>query len=73
MEKDARIKCVKSIGSFVEGNEYKADRRSFINKEVANDVQVMVIESQEGDMLNCYLMPVDKVYEHFSMIEEDKK
>ena len=68
--KNAKIKCVKNLPPFVEGNEYQADGRTFTNIEDINDKQVLIIESEtEDELLNCYLIPLDKVYDHFILID----
>jgi hypothetical protein len=63
---EVKIKCVKDIGPFKKDQYYYAETRSFTNKNDKNDVQVIIIESSEGDVDNCYLMPLKTVYEHFS-------
>lgn len=65
---DIKIKCIKSIEAFKKGKVYRADRRSCINRDDKNDIQLIIIESSEGDMDNCYFMSLNKVYEHFSII-----
>lgn len=67
--KDVKVKCVKTFGPFKEGNEYRCDPRRCVNQKDKNDIQIMVIESETDDGLeNMYLVPLEKVYEHFAML-----
>lgn len=64
-----RVKCVKSNGPFVEGKEYDTDSRLLTNRNNPDDHQVIVVESEEDGMLNCYLVPLDIVNECFNIVE----
>lgn len=71
MTNDIKIKCIKKLPPFIEGNEYYADSRTCINKENTDDKQVMVIESTtENSTNNVYLVPLDKVFEHFIIMKQ---
>ncbi len=63
-----KVKCVKNITQFIEGKEYESDSRLFINEENNEDKQVIMIESTVDGIHNCFLIPLDKVLEHFEII-----
>lgn len=67
--KDIKLKCIQSVSAFIVGNEYYADHRALINELDENDKQVIVIESTEGEMLNCYLIPLNEIYTYFEIIK----
>ena len=70
MNKETKIKCIKNLPPFIEGNEYYSDSRTCISKENINDKQVMIIESKnDDDTNNVYLVSIDKVFKHFIMID----
>jgi hypothetical protein len=66
----SKIRCIKDLQKFVEGNEYRCDDRLFVNEDNSEDKCVIVIEStDEDDMENCYFIPVSKLMEHFVKID----
>lgn len=67
-KKDIRLMCIKTIGPFIEGQEYLSDNRRFTNQNDENDVQVLIIESSEGEFDNCYLFKLDEAQKHFHII-----
>jgi len=69
--KDIEIICIKTIGAFVKGNNYLVDPREVVNQKNNHDRQKLVIESQEGDMLNVYLFPEKKFFEHFVLTNKN--
>lgn len=70
MTKDTKIKCIKNLPPFIEGVEYSSDSRLLSNISDSNDKQVLIIESENNDDTNnCYLLPLDKVWEHFIVID----
>jgi hypothetical protein len=71
MTKDTKIKCIKNLPPFIEGNEYHSDSRTLINKDNTNDKQVMIIESKnDDDTDNVYIVSLDKVFKHFIVKEK---
>ena len=67
--KDIKIKCIETIEPFIKGKEYLTDNRCFKNKNDENDLQILIVESvADNDLLNCYLVSLDKVSKHFILI-----
>ena len=66
---ETKIKCTISIGPFISGKDYSSDSRLFTNQEDSEDNQVIVIESTEGELQNCYLLPLKQVVTHFIIIK----
>ncbi len=66
---EIKLKCIKDVSAFIAGNEYYADPRTLINQSDENDKQVIVIESTEGEMNNCYLIPLNEIYSYFEIIK----
>lgn len=65
---ETRVKCIKDISPFEVDKEYDSDSRIFTNNSDSNDKKVLLIESTNDGVDNCYLLPLEIVFEHFIII-----
>ena len=59
-----KVKCIKDLPPFKNGEEYDTDKRLFADEK--NKRQILIIESKNNDGTeNLYFISLDKFNKHF--------